>query len=531
MAAQKQQSLSITVHQLDSVCQQLIDQGVADQACKVLFAFLQQGQVDFNAVYRCIEAMLKADDADALNELVDRLEKAFPNDVRTWKLAYLAAYGRRDHEQAWRALSRAEVIGPVTADIIVGKAEIHEKQFQPEKALSLLQTLTEVEAEMKPRLLGVQVAALEQLGRGAEALALLQAFLPGAPDTREVARAAKILGRLHDKEKNYAQAFSAWQQGNEMMLKVAGEPLNQNPVRLRIQAFKQVFEADWVNQWSVVEEAENAPVFLVGFPRSGTTLLEQVLDAHPDVVALEERGGLDHAVNYVDREILGNSFPGDVNQAKGYRYESLAKLTPAQIQKARDIYFSEMSRYVDVKSKECFVDKMPMNMYLVGFIQRIFPQAKIILALRHPADCVLSAWSQTFNLNMAMMHMLDLESAARLHQDMFGLFDQCVNALGVKDRVHEVRYEDLVGDLEASAKKVLRFLDLDWDESVLNYHEHAKSRAIATPSYQGVTQKIYSTSRERWRNYAKWMEPVLPYFRQAAERYGYDLTMPPADTL
>ena len=118
-----------------------------------------------------------------------------------------------------------------------------------------------------------------------------------------------------------------------------------------------------------------------------------------------------------------------------------------------------------------------------------------------------------------MKDAMALENAASFYKQYEGGFD-------LKDRVHYIRYEDLAMDLEGEARKVLDFLGLPWDDAVLNYDEHAKQRGtLATPSYQGVTQKIYDSSRERWRHYAQWMEPVLPHFREAAERYGYDLTI------
>ena len=213
-------------------------------------------------------------------------------------------------------------------------------------------------------------------------------------------------------------------------------------------------------------------------------------------------------------------------------FDYMSKLTDVQVKELRQTYYKVVNERVRQDKGRLLLDKMPLNTVDIGFILRLFPNAKFIVALRHPCDCVLSGYMQSFQMNDAMANFLELDSAASFYRNVMKLLWQYQDVFDLKGQVCTVRYEDLLDDFKGQAGRLLEFLGLDWDDAVTRYDEHAKARGtLATPSYQGVTQKIYSTSKERWRHYAKWMEPVLPHFHEAAERYGYDLSMPPADTL
>jgi hypothetical protein len=155
----------------------------------------------------------------------------------------------------------------------------------------------------------------------------------------------------------------------------------------------------------------------------------------------------------------------------------------------------------------------------VGLIYRLFPRAKILLALRHPCDVVLSGFMQAFKPNAAMVHFGDLADTARFYASVMGLWRRYAEVLPLE--VLTTRYEDLVTDFEAETRRILAFLELPWDDSVLTYAERAKSRAIATPSYHQVVQPIYARSVGRWRNYREQMADVLPLLRPFVDVFGY----------
>ena len=249
----------------------------------------------------------------------------------------------------------------------------------------------------------------------------------------------------------------------------------------------------------------NVPVFLVGFPRSGTTLLDQILDAHPQAQVLEELPLLN-----------------TVRKASPDYPRSLMRLDEAERLRLRAIYWSELrAAGADLEGKTV-VNKMPLDMVHAGLIARVFPEAKIILALRHPADCVLSCFMQDFVPNGGMVNFLTLTGSAAFYDRIFSLWQNYREVLPLN--VQEVRYENLVADLRAEIEPVLQFLGLDWHEAVSDPAAHALQRGtIRTPSYSQVTQPIYSKAMERWRRYEEQIKLVLPVLAPHAKRLGYTL--------
>ncbi len=170
--------------------------------------------------------------------------------------------------------------------------------------------------------------------------------------------------------------------------------------------------------------------------------------------------------------------------------------------------------------KDVFVDKLPLNAVFLPVIYRLFPTAKIVLALRDPRDSVLSCYQQRFGMNAAMFQLLRLDSAARYYNAVMGLVRAARAELPLA--VHEVRYESVVSDFDTTVRGVLDFLGLPWDEAVRNYAEAAKARAIGTPSAAQVVLPLYSSAQGKWRNYRSFVEPVLPTLEPWVKAFGYE---------
>lgn len=245
-----------------------------------------------------------------------------------------------------------------------------------------------------------------------------------------------------------------------------------------------------------------SPVFLVGFPRSGTTLLDTFLMGHPGTIVLEEKHMLGAA-----ELVLGS-------------VADLPRKTTADLHRARTAYFDELDRHADATSPGLIVDKLPLNMLGLPIIASLFPDARIIFAQRHPCDCVLSGFMQSFVMNDAMACFLTIDDAADLYDVAMDLFTRSRDAVAMN--VHTLVYEDLVVDPGRALRPLVGFLGLAWDEQMLDHRKTARSRgAIITPSYDQVVQPLNDQPSGRWRRYERDLEPVLPRLLRWADRLGY----------
>jgi hypothetical protein len=166
------------------------------------------------------------------------------------------------------------------------------------------------------------------------------------------------------------------------------------------------------------------------------------------------------------------------------------------------------------------IDKVPLNIINIGFINLVFPDSKIIVALRDPRDSCLSCFMQDFELNSAMIHFLSLDKAVRFYTQVMGAwlhFRQIITLPFIS-----VRYEDTVRDIETEAKRLIDFLALDWEPDVLQFYRRAAEQVITTPSYVAVTEPVHSRAIGRWRNYEKHFASLLPLLEPFVEDFGYD---------
>lgn len=320
------------------------------------------------------------------------------------------------------------------------------------------------------------------------------------------------LGMIQDRLGEYPAAFSAFTQANDIM---ASQPEVQiiNP----LQALQLVESCRlWLNSFSSapiqIHDALSDPVFLVGFPRSGTTLTEQILASHTNVVTGDEQPVL-HNMAVSIGAILGRDL----------EYPAcLDKLTAEDVHQLRKYYWSQMV-VVEGESilNSLFIDKMPLNIIHLGFIERIFPTAKIIVALRDPRDVCLSCFMQMFTLNESMMQFFSLKKAAAYYAAVMGLW------LGYREKLSlswiESRYEDIVTDLGAATLRLNNFLGLDTTSAQAKFYKQAANRAISTPSYQDVSTPIYDRAKGRWKHYADQMAPVLSTLAPYIDVFGYEV--------
>ena len=244
--------------------------------------------------------------------------------------------------------------------------------------------------------------------------------------------------------------------------------------------------------------------FLVGFPRSGTTLLDHMLRAHPDIEVLEEKS-LFSALHQ------DWSRPGTL--------EALADVSDAQITDARKSYCREMSRHRRQPERPLVIDKLPLNLAYLFLIYRLFPEAKIILLQRHPMDVCISCFSQAFELAASMAYFLDLQKTAEYYDAVMQVAAMSLDQIG--NPLHRLHYEDLVTAPRSQLEALANFLELESNDSMLDFRQQSGGETSNTPSYQQVSRPLHSGSVAKWRHYAKQLESSQSYLQPWVKRLGY----------
>lgn len=466
--------------------------------------------------------------------VLEHFTRAHPDDPKPLvELAALLRYLYRDAE-ALDVLERAVAASPGDAGIRVQLGEERGAAFDFDKAemafrdalaiepghsgayvqLALLLEHTNREAEL-PALLraaetaGASVSAVQFIHvlicRREQEFAKGLAILRDMPADIEPIRRAQLEGQFRDRLGDGDGAFAAFSEMNRLFKLDPSEPLRRGEAtRAKLREESALVTREWYQRWATASPVSTrpAPVFLVGFPRSGTTLLDTMLMGHPDVQVLEERPPLRQV-----EERLGGM-------------DRLPQLGADAIAALRDHYFAQVAQCVDLRSDALLVDKSPLHMNKVPLIHHLFPEARFILALRHPYDVVLSCFMTSFRLNDAMASFLDLETTAEFYDLSFGHWTNCTSIMPTA--VHPLRYENMVEDPESTLRELLKSLDLEWHPSVMDYRNTARVRGtISSASYSQVTEGLYQRAFGRWERYRSHLEPVIPILAPWAERLGY----------
>lgn len=403
---------------------------------------------------------------------------------------------------------RALRISPDSIDVLARLAASLEKLGRLDEAKTHIERGLALNAT-HPMLALTAAKLARREGRTQDGVMLLEAVDERGLDQGILGEIQLLLGQLYDRLGNSERAFPLFVEGKRRLaLATQSGEADTNHFLKKIESANRYLTNRLVESVGGDEgAADEAPIFLVGFPRSGTTLLDQILDCHPALQTLEEKP----AVEIMEQVFLGWA---------GGREDALADLDHEQILHLRRIYFAEVERQVKRSPGVTLVDKFPLNIVQIPLIWRVFPHSRFILALRHPCDVCLSCLMQSFTVNEAMASFFTLENTARTYAGVMGLWQDFERKLPL--RYHRVRYENVVGNFEAEMRALLDFLGVGWDDAVLSHVEHAKQRkVIDTPSYHQVTQPIYQHAKYRWKRYAKEFDSVMPILRPYIEDFGY----------
>ena len=355
---------------------------------------------------------------------------------------------------------------------VSGMAELHEWRGQYDSGLEILRHVDETNTS--PELVTVKARLLRRVGDVETGIRLLSAFSHRTDLSSQTATQILFtLGDLHDSAGNYEAAFQCYQRANEKQVVKFDSEIHHTQILSLIESFSGA---------TISHGSEHKPVFIVGMPRSGTSLAEQILAAHPQVCAEGERSTMGEIVTELQQEGL---YPQDVSSLSEARVDELA-----------DRYFSQLGAQVAT-------DKMPLNFLHLGLINLLFPEAKVIHCRRHPVDTALSCYFTNF-VDPSLSFSNSLKKTVRYYRDYEALMTHWTQVLNLK--TYELDYEALVTDADPVVRSLLRFLDLPWYDGCMEFHR--LDRITKTASHAQVRQPIYQSSVGRYQNYAEFLGPL-----------------------
>jgi Flp pilus assembly protein TadD len=338
------------------------------------------------------------------------------------------------------------------------------------------------------------------------------------------ARANGLLGDVLDAGGRYSEAFDAYSACNEALRQIhsrfaSGTSLITYTRQLTTTIANTTANiapanaaANTAQRYGAAQPGTVQPgadvgshVFLLGFPRSGTTLLEVVLDGHPRVASLDEHELLTESI----RHFMGD--PRDLT--------ALMQADEAELRPLRKAYWNRVREGEIEVSGKVFVDKYPMNTLKLPLIARLFPNAKILFACRDPREVVLACFRRRFKMNAATYELLTVPGAAALYDGVMGFAQVLRPAFGA--RWHVVRYESLVADFNPQLRGICDFLGLEWIEGMDDFAGRARERERSTPSTAQLARGLDRSRTVHWEHYRAALEPVLPTLDKWVERFEY----------
>jgi tetratricopeptide (TPR) repeat protein len=314
----------------------------------------------------------------------------------------------------------------------------------------------------------------------------------GGLSTHDEAGLRFALGKAYNDCKGFDQAFAQYKMGNEIRKKM-GRAFDETVYATYFARIKNAFSPELLKNISIVGSQSERPVFIVGMYRSGTSLVEQIISSHPKVFGAGELTWLSQSVGKLpERYSLDKIYP-----------EAITQLTQTMAEELAEEFEAELIRIAGSEEYSLISDKMPHNYFYLGMVNILFPNARIIHCKRQPQDTCLSIYFQDFTSNLSYTNDLaDLGSYYSLYTEMMEYWQ---NNLAL--RFHEVNYEGLVTNPEKETKNLIEFLDLPWDEKCLQPHK--EKRTVNTASHWQVKQQIHTKSKQRWKNYERYLQPLM----------------------
>ena len=401
-------------------------------------------------------------------------------------LASIKRY-RGAFDEAIDLLDEADRHAPDMPSVLAAKADLLERTSRYDEAREILDHLKKHDC-MYSMAISVNAALCRQTGNCDEALRLIEEAVEAPQyNLMEKQMLRFSAGKLLDKLDRFDDAFKWYHEGNETIKVPCDLDVNDKQAAI----LKEFYSESAMKSLPRATTGSSRPVFILGMPRSGTTLTEHILSIHPDVHGAGELGDLKHALN---------AMRGPPDNRSGSYMEAMSKFSEKDMNRHAQLYLDALKA---INADARFVtDKMPHNFLQIGAISLLFPDAHIIHCRRDPLDNGLSIYFQNFSWTHD--YATKLENIGRFYAIYDSLMKHWEKVVDIP--ILTVHYEEMVENQEAMSKKLLDFVGLEWDKRMLEFHR--SERTVATASYDQVRQPIYKSSRERWRNYEKHLGPL-----------------------
>ncbi|MCB8879170.1 sulfotransferase [Acidisoma cellulosilytica] len=432
-------------------------------------------------------------------------------------------------EEARRLYHESLRTAPTVRQTLLGFARLEEADRRFDTAQAVLD-ISDIAYPNDAQAQLARAVILGRIGKRSEAIAVIDG-LAGRHDTglgpARLGPAglgpAELLekGRLLDKLDRFDDAWTAFADGKRRAMALSGQTYLNEAAAAMIARLRGFFTASRLALLprATLRANEAQPIFILGFPRSGTTLVEQSLSAHPAIAAGDELP-LIHDLTETLPRLLGSplGYPDALSELwMGDQRAGLDLLRDVYLQRARQLGVGRT--LPGEPAPRHFTDKMPLNETHLGLIALIFPASPLIHVIRHPLDIMVSAFSNHFTHGFCCATALE---TAALHYARIVDLVAHYRAEMPEARYLCVRYEDIVAQQEASIRGLLEAIGEDFDPACLTFHQN--QRYARTASYAQVTEPLYDRSVGRWRQYRRQLAPVLPILAPAMARLGYDVS-------
>jgi Tfp pilus assembly protein PilF len=523
---------AVAAHDMDravALAETALRQGLEHPSVLNLVAYQRELQGDLADALVLLERALRLDPSDpyVLNsigvcwskssqpaEALDAFDRAIalePGFAHAHNGRGLALAAIGDRSAARLAQLRAAELDPAFPEPLGALAALAAEDEDWANARALADRALALDPQQPAAALAMAAAELEA-GDAAAAEARAMRLIDGGRLTQlHLASAEHMRAQALEKLGRHREAMRSYMVANReaRAIQVPGlqaKELGVETAQRLIDYFETASPEDWLPiAEPAAHGAEAGHAFLVGFARSGTTLLEQILASHPQMVALEEKPTLDDAIKTFFADDAG--------------LDRLARLSEAEADLWRRRYWDNVRAFGVEPAGKVFVDKLPLHTLYLPLIAKLFPRARILLARRDPRDVVVSCFRKRFRPNPLVVEFTDLERTARIYASTMRLAEIYGETLALPVHVH--RHEGLIEDLDGSTRAICDFLGMPWDPQMRDFVETANRRDIRTPSAGQVRRGLNRDGVEQWRKYGDTIDAIHPWLDPWVTRFGY----------